>query len=181
MSRTRSVVSTNPNSPIHGTQLVSQALRFISTAIRSGYYKSLFSSHEVISSLVQGVVVPNVSLRTHDIEQFEDDPLEFIRLDLALPSGGSVGGAGGGVGGVSGEASTRRQAAADVLQALVGSGYRTETTEIVGAWIRTGLEEYGRDAEANWRSKDSAVYLLGAIATEASTTQVGVISFANRV
>lgn len=116
--------------------------------------------------------MPNVSLRTHDIEQFEDDPLEFIRLDLALPSGGGVGGIGGGVGGIGGEASTRRQAAADVLQALVSSGYRTETTEIVGTWIQTGLEAYGRDSEANWTAKDSAVYLLGAIATEASTMQV---------
>lgn len=71
-----------------------------------------------------------------------------------------------------GEASTRRQAAADVLQALVGSGYRTETTEIVGAWIQTGLQEYERNREANWKAKDSAVYLLSAIATEASTTQV---------
>ena len=44
-------------------QLVSQALRFISTAIRSGYYKQLFASKETISGLVQGVVVPNVGLR----------------------------------------------------------------------------------------------------------------------
>lgn len=160
----------SPRPSLIHPQLVSQALRFISTAIRSGYYKSLFSSRDVISSLVQGVVVPNISLRTHDIEQFEDDPLEFIRLDLALPSGG---GAGGGVGG---EASTRRQAAADVLQALVGSGYRTETTEIVGTWIQTGLEEYRKDAAANWTAKDSAVYLLGAIATEASTTLVSLFS-----
>ncbi|KAF8546273.1 Cse1-domain-containing protein [Imleria badia] len=118
--------------------LVSQALRFISTAIRSGYYKLLFSSRDVISSLAQG-----------------------------------VGGAGRGVGGI-GKASTRRQAAADVLQALVGSGYRTETTVIVGTWIQTGLEAYGRDARANWTAKDSAVYLLVAIATEASTMQHGV-------
>lgn len=162
-------------------QLVSQALRFISTAIRSGYYKSLFSSRDVTSSLVQGVVVPNISLRQHDIEQFEDDPLEFIRLDLALPSGGGAGGAGGGVGGVGGEASTRRQAAADVLQALVGSGYRTETTEIVGTWIQTGLEAYGRDAKENWTAKNSAVYLLSAIATEASTMQVSLPSLHRRV
>ena len=111
-------------------QLVSQALRFISTAIRSWYYELLFSSRGVISSLVQGVVVPNVAL-----------PLEFNCLDLALPSGRGVGGLGG-------EASTRRQTAADVLQALVWSGYRTQTTEIVGTWIQTGLEAYGRDAEA---------------------------------
>lgn len=44
-------------------QLVSQALRFLSTAIRSGHYKALFSSKDTISTLVQGVVVPNVALR----------------------------------------------------------------------------------------------------------------------
>jgi hypothetical protein len=38
---------------------------------------------------------------------------------------------------------TRRQAAADVLQTLVSSGYEAEATEIVGAWINTGLGEYG--------------------------------------
>ncbi|EGN91830.1 hypothetical protein SERLA73DRAFT_100047 [Serpula lacrymans var. lacrymans S7.3] len=143
--------------------LVSQSLRFISTAIRSGYYKPLFSSRETISSLIQGVVVPNVSLREHEMEQFEDDPLEFIRLDLALPGGTS-------------DVATRRQAAADVLQALVGSGYEAETTEIVGEWIGTGLQEYNSNPSQNWKAKDGAVYLLTAVATRGSTTQHGVTS-----
>ncbi|KAF8148458.1 importin alpha re-exporter [Crassisporium funariophilum] len=143
--------------------LVSQSLRFISTAIRSGYYKSLFSSRETISSLVQGVVVPNVALREHDIEQFEDDPLEFIRLDLSVSATGT-------------DLATRRQAAADVLQALVGSGYEAEATEIVGSWISTGLAEYTKNKEENWKAKDSAVYLLTAVATRGSTTQHGVTS-----
>ncbi|KAG6820300.1 hypothetical protein H0H93_002564 [Arthromyces matolae] len=138
--------------------LVSQSLRFISTAIRSGQYKTLFSSQETISTLVQGVVVPNVSLREHDVEQFEDDPLEFIRLDLALSSAGT-------------ENATRRQAAADVLQALVSSGFETETTEIVGKWINTGLSEYESNKAQNWKAKDSAVYLLTALATRGSTSQ----------
>ncbi|KAF8063522.1 CAS/CSE protein [Lyophyllum atratum] len=143
--------------------LVSQSLRFISTAIRSGYYKPLFSSRETISSLVQGVVVPNVALREHDVEQFEDDPLEFIRLDLSLSSAGT-------------DAATRRQAGADVLQALVGSGYEAETTEIVGSWIGTGLNEYASNKAENWKAKDSAVYLLTALATRGATSQHGVTS-----
>ena len=134
-------------------------MRFVSTAIRSGYYKSLFSARETISSLVQGVIIPNVALREHDIEQFEDDPLEFIRLDLSVSASGT-------------DLATRRQAAADVLQALVGSGYEAEATEIVGAWINTGLAEYGSNKEENWKAKDSAVYLLTAVATRGSTTQV---------
>lgn len=140
--------------------MVSQSLRFISTAIRSGYYKALFSARETISSLVQGVVVPNVALREHDVEQFEDDPLEFIRLDLAVSATGT-------------DLATRRQAAADVLQALVGSGYEAEATEIVGSWISTGLSEYTLNKEENWKAKDSAVYLLTAVATRGSTSQVG--------
>ena len=140
-------------------QLVSQSLRFVSTAIRSGYYKSLFSARETISSLVQGVIISNVTLREHDIEQFEDDPLEFIRLDLSISASGT-------------DLATRRQAAADVLQALVGSGYEAEATEIVGAWISSGLAEYGSNKKENWKAKDSAVYLLTAVATRGSTTQV---------
>jgi len=94
------------------------------------------------------------------MEQFEDDPLEFIRLDLSLSSAGT-------------DLATRRQAAADVLQALVGSGFETEVTEIVGSWITTGLSEYNANPRENWKAKDSAVYLLTAVATRGSTTQVG--------
>jgi len=115
---------------------------------------------------VREVVLPNVGLRDHETEQFEDDPLEFIRLDLALPSGS--GGAG------STEACTRRQAAADVLQALVGSGFQTEATEIVGSLINSALSMYSTNPGQEWRSKDSAVYLLTAIATETSTAKVSI-------
>ncbi|KAI0340315.1 Cse1-domain-containing protein [Trametopsis cervina] len=152
--------------------LVSQSLRFISTAIRSGHYKDLFASKETISNLVQGVVVPNVGLREHEIEQFEDDPLEYIRTDLSLPA------ASGGLGLGSHDAMTRRQAAADLLRALVSSGLETETTEVAGAWINRGLQEYNNNKakEDSWKSKDTAVYLLTAVATRGSTTQQGVTS-----
>jgi exportin-2 (importin alpha re-exporter) len=104
------------------------------------------------------------------MDQFEDDPLEFIRLDLSLPGSST---------GATADVTTRRQAAADVLQALVGSGYEGEATEIVGTWIGTGLAEYNaqRNAEGAWKAKDSAVYLLTAVATRGSTTQVSFIFF----
>ncbi|KAI9001554.1 Cse1-domain-containing protein [Trametes punicea] len=148
--------------------LVSQSLRFIASAIRTGYYKELFGSKDTISGLVQGVVVPNVALREHELEQFEDDPLEYIRLDLALPSMGGLG--------VSNDAVTRRQAAAEVLRSLVSSGLEAETTEVTGAWITQGLNEYAANKAENWRAKDTAIYLLTAVATRGSTTQHGVTS-----
>jgi len=88
--------------------------------------------------------------------------MEFIRLDLSLPSGG-VG---------SSEVATCRQAAGDVLQALVSSGLDAETTEIAGTWISGGLQEYHANPEQNWKSKNSAVYLLAAIASRGSTSMV---------
>ncbi|KAK0485031.1 CAS/CSE protein [Armillaria novae-zelandiae] len=158
-----SLVGSNQLPNISDDHLVSQALRFISTAIRSGHYQSLFSSPNIVSSLVEGVVVPNTSLREHDVEQFEDDPLEYIRLDLSLSSAGT-------------DLATRRHSAADVLQALVSSGYETATTEIVGKWIETGLKQYEANKTENWRAKDSAIYLLTAVATKGQTTQQGVTS-----
>lgn len=99
-----------------------------------------------------------------DIELFEDDPLEYIRLSLPSSAGSS-------------DHSTRRQAAADVLQALVASGPESEadTTEIVGRWIGQGLAAYAADKN-EWRMKDSSVYLMGAVATRGSTAQSGVTS-----
>ena len=104
----------------------------------------------------------------HELEQFEDDPLEYIRLDLALPSVGSLGG--------SHDVLTRRQAAADVLRALVSSGSEAEATEVTGAWINQGLSEYNANKAENWRAKDTAIYLLTAVATRGSTAQHGVTS-----
>ncbi|KAK2460740.1 hypothetical protein APHAL10511_007210 [Amanita phalloides] len=171
VQRVWSLVGSNklPNTP--DDILVSQALRFISTAIRSGQHKALFASKPTITSLVQHVVVPNVSLRAHELELFEDDPLEYIRLDLSLPLSGS--GAGGA------DITTRRQAAADVLQALVGSGYEIDTTEIVGKWINQGLQIYNEDKSLDgegWKAKDSAIYLLNAVATRGATVKLGVTS-----
>jgi hypothetical protein len=52
----------------HAQQLVSQSLRFISTAIRSGAYRDIFEAHDTIRGLIAGVVVPNLALRMRDVE-----------------------------------------------------------------------------------------------------------------
>lgn len=57
------------------------------------------------------------------MDQFEDNPVEPIRLDLSLGSS-SVG------------------TSTDVLKGLVVSGHKSETTEIVGTWTEMGLAEY---------------------------------------
>lgn len=60
------------------------------------------------------------------------------------------------------------------MRALVASGLEAETTEVASAWIGQGLQEYNsnKTKEDSWKAKDTAVYLLTAVATRGSTTQV---------
>ncbi|KAH8981961.1 CAS/CSE protein [Lactarius hatsudake] len=130
-------------------QLVSQSLRFISTAIRSGAYRDIFESHDTIRGLIAGVVVPNLALRTRDVEVFEDTPLEYVRGELQ-----------------------------DVIKALVGVGPDSEsaTTAVALEWIGHALAETSAagDGEDAWKSKDAAVYLFEAVATRSGTLSQGV-------
>ncbi|EIW74080.1 importin alpha re-exporter [Coniophora puteana RWD-64-598 SS2] len=167
--------------------LVSQALHFISTALRSGHYTALFSAPETIPSLIRGVVLPNAALRTHEVELLEDDPLEYVRRDLASVPGVQIAslGIGGGVGaGGSGAAAsegTRRQAAADVLQALVSAGFGTETTSVVGRFVTEGLAAYAGNPAERWQAKNSAVFLFGAVAVGSGSVQHGITSTNSQV
>jgi exportin-2 (importin alpha re-exporter) len=104
----------------------------------------------------------------HETEQFEDDPLEYIRVDLSIPSA-STGG--------SSEGTTRRHAAADVLRALVGAGSEAEATEYVSMWVSEDLQAFKTDPGANWKRKDRAIYLLTAIAARGSTSHVRLSAF----
>jgi exportin-2 (importin alpha re-exporter) len=143
---------------------VSQSLRFISTAIRSGAYRDIFETRDTIQGLIAGVVVPNLALRTRDVEAFEDTPLEYVRGELQVS-----------------EISTPRQAAADVVKALTSAGPENEvaTTAIVSEWISRALSEAAQGGEYGWKSKDAAVYLFEAVATRSGTLAVRVQSLAN--
>ena len=72
-----------PPSHTHSrVQLVSQSLRFIATAIRSGAYRDIFETPDTIKGLIARVVVPNLALHMRDVEAFEDTPLEYVRAKL---------------------------------------------------------------------------------------------------
>lgn len=113
-------------------------------------------------------MLTSVSL-DHEMEQLEDDPLEFIRLDLALPGTGA-----------SMDVTTRHHAAADVLQALVSACFEADPTEVVDKGIGQGLAAYQKtkgQGGARLGAKDSALYLLTAVASRGSTLQNSVLVF----
>ena len=95
--------------------------------------------------------MPNLALRTRDVEAFEDTPLKYIHTELHVS-----------------EVATPRQAAADVVKRSGGVGTDSEraATEVSLEWIGLALAEAsaGRKCEDAWKSKDAAEYIFEAVA-----------------
>jgi exportin-2 (importin alpha re-exporter) len=67
--------------------------------------------------------VNDISAKEHEVEQFEDDPLEYIRRDLSIEGG-----------------QTRRHASAELIRSLISVGLEVEVTTIVQNYVAAGLQ-----------------------------------------
>lgn len=132
--------------------LVSKALGFLTSVTHSQTHAQNFNSETIASQVVEKVVLPNVVLRDSDVELFEDEPIEFIRNDLE----GS-------------DSETRRRAATDFLKQLLAQ-FPQMVTSLVLRYIHHFLSEYSQNPKANWKSKDTAVYLFSSIAVKGTVT-----------
>lgn len=132
--------------------LVSKALQFLNSVTRIPEHAQSFNDESTMGQVVERVILPNLTLRDTDVELFEDEPIEFIRRDLE----GS-------------DSDTRRRAATDFLRQLL-SQFEKMVTNLVFRYIDHYLAEYSSDPKANWKSKDTAVYLYSSIAAKGTLT-----------
>ncbi|WVQ82556.1 hypothetical protein IAT38_004685 [Cryptococcus sp. DSM 104549] len=139
--------------------LVSRALKFLSVVVKMGNHRAMFAAPETLNAFCEKIILPNMSLRENEEEMFEDDPMEYIRRDLEPST----------------ESDTRRQAATDFTRALMEL-FEKEVTDIIKGYITAFLGNYNKDPKENWKSKDTAIYLLTSIASRGSTQQLGVTS-----
>ncbi|KAK5654859.1 hypothetical protein OQA88_6895 [Cercophora sp. LCS_1] len=128
--------------------LASKALQFLTAVASVRRHAEIFNNDQILSTIVEKVVLPNVALRESDIEMFEDEPIEFIRRDLE----GS-------------DTDSRRRAATDFLRKLLDNFERL-VTEVVFKYINGYLET----GKSDWKAKDTAVYLFLAIAAKGAVT-----------
>ena len=128
--------------------LVSKALQFLTAVASVRRHAEIFNNPSILQTIVQKVLLPNVTLRESDIEMFEDEPIEFIRRDLE----GS-------------DTDSRRRAATDFLRKLLDN-FEPLVTEVVSEYIKHYLEA----GKTDWKSKDTAVYLFLAIAAKGTVT-----------
>jgi exportin-2 (importin alpha re-exporter) len=132
--------------------LVSRALQFLTSVAKIQTHAKAFNNEQTLNEVVEKVILPNLTLRESDLELFEDEPIEFIRRDLE----GS-------------DSDTRRRAATDFLRQLMEQ-FEQLVTQVVSKYINHYLQDYAKDKAANWKSKDTAVYLFCSIAAKGSST-----------
>ncbi|KAM0791591.1 hypothetical protein ACM66B_006034 [Microbotryomycetes sp. NB124-2] len=138
--------------------LVSKATGFLAAVVKMPSQRALFESQQTLEAFSEKIVLPNMTLRTFEEELFEDDPPEYVRRDLDSAS-----------------SETRRQAASDFTKALMEQ-FESQITAIITRYVGAYLQQYASNSTANWKSKDTAIFLLTSIASRGSTTQQGVTS-----
>eukprot|EP00096_Caligus_rogercresseyi_P000645 TRINITY_DN11117_c0_g1_i1.p1 TRINITY_DN11117_c0_g1~~TRINITY_DN11117_c0_g1_i1.p1 ORF type:complete len:974 (-),score=386.32 TRINITY_DN11117_c0_g1_i1:7-2928(-) len=136
--------------------LVSNAIQFLASVADRQQYKSLFEDKNILGSICEKIIVPNMEMREVDVEIFEDNPEEYIRRDLE----GS-------------DLETRRRAACDLVKGL-SRYFEPQITEIFGAYVKTMLDVYQSNPSGKWKSKDAAIYLVTSLATRAKTAKHGI-------
>lgn len=135
--------------------LVSKAMSFLTSVVKTGRHKDLFNSTEILSQLSEKIILPNMGLRETDEELFEDEPIDYIRRDLE----GS-------------DSETRRRAATELVRGLLDQ-YPTEVTGIITNYIQHYLQRYNTNITENWKDKDAALFLLTSIAAKSVGAQFG--------
>ncbi|KAJ3329009.1 importin-alpha export receptor [Blyttiomyces sp. JEL0837] len=136
--------------------LVSKAIGFLTAVVRPSRHKVFFESPEVLRSICEKIIIPNMTLRESDEELFSDDCMEFIRRDL---EGSDFG--------------TRRGAATELVRGLL-EHFSENVTVILNSYLSLYLAEYARNKTGNWKAKDTAIFMIIAVSAKASTFQSGV-------
>ncbi|KAJ6438573.1 chromosome segregation protein Cse1 [Purpureocillium lavendulum] len=128
--------------------VVSKALHFLTAVASNPKHSGIFNDENVLTQIVEKVILPNVSLRESDLEMFEDEPIEFIRRDLE----GS-------------DTDSRRRSATDFLRKLQ-ENFEGLVTNTVTRYIT----HYLNLGKTDWKAKDTAVYLYLSIAAKGAVT-----------
>ncbi|XP_029650427.1 exportin-2 [Octopus sinensis] len=136
--------------------LVSNAIQFLASVAERPSYKKLFEESNTLGSICEKVIVPNMQFRTADEELFEDNPDEYIRRDI---EGSDI--------------DTRRRAACDLVQALCKI-FEEPVIQNFSQYIQALLQQYSSNPTANWKCKDTAIYLVTSLVSKGQTQKHGI-------
>ncbi|RXG60395.1 hypothetical protein Avbf_15066 [Armadillidium vulgare] len=136
-------------------QMTSHAIQFLCSVAERDYNKSYFENEQVLSSICEKVILPNMHLRPCDEELFEDSPDQWISQELE-----------------GADSETRRRAAVDFVRVLA-KHFEARMTQVFGQYVQTMLASYAQKPEEFWRNKVAAIYLVTTLSTKGSTARHG--------
>lgn len=133
--------------------LVVKALSFLTSITKISKFQKFFDNETSLNEIIEKIILPNIYFREIDEENFEDEPIIYVRSDLE----GS-------------DFDTRRKSATDFLREL-----KEVNTELLTNTVMNYVNRFLNEKN-NWRNKDIAIYLFSALAAKGSVTNVGVTS-----
>eukprot|EP00186_Timspurckia_oligopyrenoides_P001792 CAMPEP_0182444134 /NCGR_PEP_ID=MMETSP1172-20130603/2681_1 /TAXON_ID=708627 /ORGANISM="Timspurckia oligopyrenoides, Strain CCMP3278" /LENGTH=742 /DNA_ID=CAMNT_0024639627 /DNA_START=714 /DNA_END=2942 /DNA_ORIENTATION=- len=134
--------------------IATRGIAFLTTVSKSPDF-GLFQDVAILQQICEKIVIPNVELRDEDEELFEDNPLEYIRRDME----GS-------------DAESRRRSAVELVKGLLIK-FEEPVTKTFSAYVNSMLTQYASNPSVNWKSKDSAVYIVTALGWKSGTQTSG--------
>lgn len=155
LARRRDNTVVNLPLPLFNPQLVSKAIAFLTSVARPARHKDLFAAPEVLQSIIERIVLPNIALRPGDVNEFEDEPMSYLRREIEGT-----------------DADSRRGAATEFVRGLM-EHFEAQVTGACGRYIEASLANYERDKRANWKEKDTALYLIMALGAKSVSERVG--------
>ena len=138
--------------------VINSAMKFLTSVVKKPWHKDLFADQGTQVAICEKIVVQNIMLRDTDEEDFEDNPIEYLRRDIE----GS-------------DSDTRRRGACDLVQGLCVH-YQQSVTSICGNYVNTLLEQYRANPGQEWKKKDAAITLVLALSAKGATRAHGATS-----
>lgn len=135
--------------------LVSKAIAFLTSVARPARHASLFSGPGVLDQIVEKIVLPNIVLRPMDVNEFEDEPMAYLRREI---EGSDI--------------ESRRRAATELVRGLM-EHFEAQVTGACGRYIEGSLASYEQNRKANWKEKDTALYLIMALGAKSVSERAG--------
>ncbi|KAF0990515.1 hypothetical protein HZS_5590 [Henneguya salminicola] len=134
-------------------ELVSECINFMRVAFSKTSMATLFEQKDSLINLCTHIIVPNIMVQPHDEERFEDDPDDYVRLELE------------------GDVGSRRHSTCDFVSALSYT-YEDLLVPTFLEFVSQLITKYNENPTSGWKYKDAAIRIIIAI-----TNKFGAIKF----
>lgn len=142
--------------------LVISTMKFLGSVITKTMYKDIFNG-ETLNLLLTRIAYPNLTFREIDEENFEDNPIEYIRRDAE----GS-------------DSYTRRRSARELIENAT-KFFENEVFANASQFLSQMIMNYKSNPTQNWKEKDLCINLVIALCARGYSYKLGVLNCSDKI